>query len=289
MDIKKVINHKFSGVNNQSIGIDLFHSEKAEKHAQPLVVFFHGYKENKHWGAWDLLGKEFVKQGFVFIKFNFSHNGADPESGQEFKRLDLFAKNRISYEFRESVSLLNYLKDWDYNHLYEGQKIHLVGHSRGGSMAILAEPETLMEIESVTAYAAPSSFHYFMPSGWKKWFWKLKKTAYLKHPRTGIKLPHNFSFFTDYQRNRDLLDLEKALHNSQARHLMIIGTNDAVVTRAQGEQLHKASKGSELYIIADMDHNLGSTTPWNEKELPDYLQVAFKKTLSFIKNDSKGN
>ena len=37
----------------------------------PLVIFCHGYKGYKDWGAWNLVADEFVKKGFSFVKFNF--------------------------------------------------------------------------------------------------------------------------------------------------------------------------------------------------------------------------
>ena len=41
----------------------------------PLIIFCHGYKGFKDWGAWPLLSEALAASGFVVIKFNFSHNG----------------------------------------------------------------------------------------------------------------------------------------------------------------------------------------------------------------------
>ena len=282
MDIIKKENIVLDGIHKEKITIDLFYPKSAEKDPKPLLVFFHGYKENKHWGAWDLFAKTCAEKGYVFVKFNFSHNGLDPETQGEFQRLDLFAKNRISYEYRESIMLLNHLNNWEYKFLYQGQAVHLIGHSRGGSMAVLSEPQSELQVDTVSAYVAPSSFEYFMPKGWKKWYWRIKKTAYLKHPRTGLQLPHDFTFYTDYKENKPQLDLIHALESSKAKHLFIYGTNDRVVHLNQGRELHKASANSELLIIEEMDHNMGSKTPWESPDLPAFLNKALDKTLEFI-------
>ena len=48
---------------------DAYYPEGAEK--LPLVIFVHGYKGYKDWGAWDLMAEKFAEAGFFFVKFNF--------------------------------------------------------------------------------------------------------------------------------------------------------------------------------------------------------------------------
>ena len=35
----------------------------------PLIIFVHGYKGYKDWGAWELMGEKFANAGFYFVKF----------------------------------------------------------------------------------------------------------------------------------------------------------------------------------------------------------------------------
>ena len=38
---------------------------------QPLIIFCHGYKGYKDWGAWSLMAERFAEEGYGFVKFNF--------------------------------------------------------------------------------------------------------------------------------------------------------------------------------------------------------------------------
>ena len=67
---------------------DAFIPEKEEK--LPLVIFAHGYKGYKDWGAWNLMAEKFAKNGFYFVKFNFSHNGTSLENPIDFCRFRKF-------------------------------------------------------------------------------------------------------------------------------------------------------------------------------------------------------
>ena len=56
----------------------------------PLVIFVHGIKGFKAWGTWNMIGEHFADKGFIFAKFNFSHNGTTLENPNEFDDLDAF-------------------------------------------------------------------------------------------------------------------------------------------------------------------------------------------------------
>ena len=45
--------------------IDLFYKKFNSK--MPVVIFCHGYKGYKDWGAWNLVAKEFAKNNFFFL------------------------------------------------------------------------------------------------------------------------------------------------------------------------------------------------------------------------------
>jgi hypothetical protein len=70
------------GAEGRLILMDLHFKNGQEDH--PIVLFVHGFKGFKDWGAYNLVAEYFVKQGFRFLKFNFSHNGTNPESPTEF-------------------------------------------------------------------------------------------------------------------------------------------------------------------------------------------------------------
>ena len=39
---------------------------------KPIIIFCHGYKGFKDWGAWNLMANALADEGFFFIKFNFT-------------------------------------------------------------------------------------------------------------------------------------------------------------------------------------------------------------------------
>lgn len=60
----------------------------ADKTHQPVVIYAHGFNSFKDWGNFDLIAVQVAAAGFVFIKFNFSHNGTTPTQPSEFEDLD---------------------------------------------------------------------------------------------------------------------------------------------------------------------------------------------------------
>ncbi|WP_338062086.1 hypothetical protein [Wocania ichthyoenteri] len=62
-----------NGKHKKPILTDLFFKDDDIK--KPILIFCHGYKGFKDWGAWNLMAKAFAESGFYFIKFNFSYNG----------------------------------------------------------------------------------------------------------------------------------------------------------------------------------------------------------------------
>ena len=67
--INTVINGKIPGPNGRPIVYDFFYELNRSK--APIVIFCHGYKGYKDWGAWTLFAKDFASQGIAFLKFNF--------------------------------------------------------------------------------------------------------------------------------------------------------------------------------------------------------------------------
>ena len=66
-------NIQVQGKHKKPILTDLHYTKNGQQKA--IVIFCHGYKGYKDWGAWNLMATEFAKQNFFFAKFSFSHNG----------------------------------------------------------------------------------------------------------------------------------------------------------------------------------------------------------------------
>ena len=52
------------------------------------------------------MAKEFAKDGFCFIKFNFSHNGGTVEQPIDFPDLEAFGNNNYTKELDDLESVI---------------------------------------------------------------------------------------------------------------------------------------------------------------------------------------
>jgi predicted dienelactone hydrolase len=111
---------------------DIFYSDTEKK--LPLVIFIHGYKGYKDWGAWNLMAEKFAEAGFFFVKFNFSHNGTTVEDPHNFADLEAFGNNNYSKELSDLGFVIDHFIE---NPRVDREKVILIGHSRGGGISII--------------------------------------------------------------------------------------------------------------------------------------------------------
>ena len=93
--------------HNKPIVTDVFYKKNNTKN--PIVIFCHGYKGYKDWGAFDLMSSSFLEAGIALLKFNFSHNGGTPEQPIDFPDLEAFGNNNYMIELDDLESVINWV------------------------------------------------------------------------------------------------------------------------------------------------------------------------------------
>ena len=100
-------NHVYHRAGKKPILLDYYIPLNGNK--CPIIIFAHGYKGFKDWGAWSLMGKEFTKAGLCFIKFNFSHNGGTVDQPIDFPDLEAFGTNNYSKELDDLGDVMDWI------------------------------------------------------------------------------------------------------------------------------------------------------------------------------------
>ena len=244
------------------------------------VIFCHGYKGYKDWGAWNLIAGEFARKGFTFVKFNFSHNGGTIENPIDFPDLEAFGNNTYSKE----VADLNSVIDWSNKEF--GAPIYIIGHSRGGGIVTLVAGSN-SNVSKVISWAAVADFKERFPVGEKLQEWKGKGVDYVVNGRTKQEMPHYYSFYEDFMKNEMNLTISKAAKNIRIPHLIIHGDKDEAVLVKDANRLRSFNPKAELEVISGANHTFGSKHPWDERFLPDSLREVFDKTINFINSSNK--
>nr|WP_315031396.1 alpha/beta fold hydrolase [uncultured Chryseobacterium sp.] len=274
LTIKK--NISLENLETRSFLADSFHRDTTEK--RPLVIFVHGYKGYKDWGAWELMAEKFAEAGFFFVKFNFSHNGTTIEDPFNFADLEAFGNNNYSKELSDlGVVIDHFIQD---PHV-DDQKIVLIGHSRGGGISIVKTFED-ERINGLITLASVDTLDRF-PKGDSFENWKNNGVYYALNGRTQQEMPHYYQFYQDYEQNIHRFDVERATEMAKAHLLVVHGTQDEAVEVKQAEHLHILNPNSELFLIENANHTFGAKEPWTEKELPGDLNTVTEKCIDFIK------
>src|SRR4030065_1665260 len=93
---------------------------------KPIVIFCHGYKGFKDWGAWNLAAETFADNNLFFVKFNFSHNGGTLEKPKDFPDLEAFGNNNFIKELDDLEDVIDWVTaNPDFKNEIELEKITL--------------------------------------------------------------------------------------------------------------------------------------------------------------------
>lgn len=247
-----------------------------------LVLFCHGYKGFKDWGAWEQVADFFVQRGCIFVKFNFSHNGTTPENPLEFGDLEAFAQNNLSTEMDDLGFVLSQLEHMQLDGFdLSAAEWTVVGHSRGGAIATLRAAED-PRIQRLATWASVSDYEDRFLLGNAMVKWKEDGVYYVKNGRTGQDMPHNYQYYQDFVANRDRLDIKQACKALACPHLIIHGALDEAVHMTEAMRLNKWSRGSRLEIIPEAGHTFGGRHPWQGERLPAQLAHVCQLTTDFV-------
>ncbi len=248
----------------------------------PLVIFVHGYKGYKDWGAWNLMAEKFAEAGFFFVKFNFSHNGTTVEDPHHFTDLEAFGNNNYSKELSDLGAIIDHFVRYPN---VDSEKIILIGHSRGGGISVIKTFED-ERINGLITLASVDTLERF-PEGDAFESWKKEGVYYALNGRTKQEMPHYYQFYEDYEQNIHRFDVERATEMAKAHMLIIHGTQDEAVDSNHAEHLHILHPNSELFLIENANHTFGAKEPWTESELPEDLNTVIIKCIDFIKEKVK--
>ncbi len=268
--------------HQKPFGLDAFYQANAQ--AKPVVVFIHGFNAFKDWGHFNLIAESFARAGFVFVKFNLSHNGTTPTRPTDFVDLQAYGNDKFSIDLDDIGLVLDYLQQPSCPFAKEMnlEKISLVGHSRGGALVMLKAGED-PRIKSIATWASIKSTRHF----WTKENIKevsQKGVVYYYNGRTEQNLPLYYAYYEDVLLNEERLDVEKAMRSLRIPALIAHGDADESVPTAFVHTLKEWKPDAELFLVEGATHTFGAYHPYPENELPAAAALLTQKTIDFFQS-----
>lgn len=251
---------------------------------KPVVIFSHGFKGFKDWGAYNIVAGKFAEAGFVFVKFNFSHNGTTIENPLEFVDLKAFGNDNLSIEMDD----LGVVIDWVFSPLFpvsnteaDTGHLYLMGHSRGGGISILKSKED-NRVKKLCTWGSVNEFSKYWS---KEELEKIKRegVVYVGNSRTGQQMPIKWQMYENYFANLNRLFVPDAVKQINIPFLIVHGTKDETIPVEAAVEMNRWNKKSKLLLIENSNHNFGGKHPWPELTLPTDLETAVNAGINFFK------
>jgi acetyl esterase/lipase len=278
-----IINSTLVGKHNKPFTFDLFSPEgDAPKKGWPIIVFAHGFKGFKDWGHWSKIGEAFVEAGFAFLKFNFAFNGTTIEQPNDFADLEAFGQNNFSKELSDVQTVLDYLSESTSQYNIDIEQLTLIGHSRGGPIALLTAAKD-QRVKSVITWAAVHELDYAWQSPKNLEIWKSEGVVYALNGRTRQEMPMYYQLYEDFLANKELYNLKNALKGFSKPMLIIHGDADPAVKLSSAEYLKKLVPSAEMKVIAGADHVFGGKHPFSmDEEMPAHSKELISSCIEFL-------
>jgi uncharacterized protein len=244
----------------------------------PAVVVMHGFKGFKDWGMFPPLADRLAQAGFMAVLFNASGSGVD-EAG-EFVWPERFGHNTFSAELADLGRVVDAVAVGAFD-AAPPAAIGILGHSRGGGMAVLqaaGDPR----VRALVTWAAISTVDRWTdPAELARW--REQRRLDVLNARTGQVLPLYTDLLDDIERNRTgALDIERAAREVRVPWLLVHGSEDVSVGVEEADRLSGAARAGIVHPlrIAGAGHTFGAVHPW--KGMPEELGQVFRETIAWF-------
>jgi dienelactone hydrolase len=192
------------------------------------------------------------------VSFNLSGSGVDATG--EFTKPELFGHNTFSAELADVTTVLDALEAGELN-VVRPSSIGLLGHSRGGGVALLVAAGQ-ERIQALVTWASISSVHRWPDSAIATW--RASGRNDVVNARTGQRLPLYTDVLDDIEQHAAALDIGAAASRLTIPWLIVHGALDEAVSVEEAEQLAAAARpaSSRLERIEGAGHTFGAKHPW---------------------------
>ena len=243
---------------------------------RPAVLVLHGFKGFKDWGMFPPLAQRLAQAGFIVVSPNLSGSGVDDEG--DFSLPERFGHNTFSAELEDVRRVIDALMAGQLG-VPTPSTLGLVGHSRGGGIAVLQAARD-PRVRALVTWAAISSVERW-PSAQRS-SWRAAGKTDIQNARTGQVLPLYTDVLDDIEQNASALDIETAGRRIRIPWLLIHGTEDESVRFAEAERLKAASArpDTRLLPIQGGGHTFGAVHPW--RATTPELSTVFDATLAWL-------
>lgn len=265
--------------NNSILRVTAYGIENIE--SAPCLIFVHGFKGFKDWGFVPYIGDYYSNRGYFVLTFNFSHNGIG-ENLTEFTEIDKFAENTFSLEVAELNEIIS-AYDFGFFGNSSNKGIGLLGHSRGGAVALLVGSNN-KEIKAVSVWSSVSNFDRY--SDRQKKEWQQKGFIEVLNSRTKQKMRLNLSLLEDIEQNKNgSLSIENAINNLNKPLLITHGENDIAVPVEEAKILYKWAdkKNTQLFLVSKTGHTFDIKHPFEGSN--SKFDRVLEKTLNFFNSN----
>ncbi len=230
-----------------SEGLPIRGNLEVPRGARALVIIVHGFKGFKDWGFFPWLAEVLCDEGFAVCRFNMSRSGIG-ENPEAFDRLDLFADDTYSIELDDLRRVVRHCQ------MRIALPTFLLGHSRGGGVAILGADD-VPNLRGIVTWSAIS--HVDRTDDATKRQWRRDGHMDVINVRTKQVMRMSTRVLDDLQ-NHDIL---RAASRLNVPLLLIHGQRDESVPVAESSELAAAAPDASRLIISTAGHTYNAIHP----------------------------
>jgi uncharacterized protein len=224
----------------------------------PHAILLHGFKGFMDWGFFPDMAARIASHGIASVRFNVSGSGIGEEL-DNFTDLESFARNTVSRELEDLETVRAWIREGRAGPLAPERSV-LVGHSRGGGIALIHAAEA-QDCRGVVAWAAVATFDRFDKSTKDSW----RRLGFLPilNSRTGQEMRLSAAALDDLEEHRDRFDVPAACRRLEIPVLLVHGTDDETVPLRESQSLLGALAHSRarLLTLQGAGHTFGVRHP----------------------------
>lgn len=242
------------------------------------VLVLHGFKGFMHWGFFPRLSRRIAEAGHVCVSFNFSGSGIGDDLLNFTERAD-FENDTTSRQLEDVAALREALGGTSFPGV-DGERVAILGHSRGGGVALLHAAQR-GDYRSIITWAAIDEVDRLGAE--VNAAWRQRGHLPIENARTGQTFNLDVAALDDVEQNRERLDILAACRRISSPTLVVHGRADQTVPFSAAERI-VAALPQDLGALAAIDgagHTFEATHPLDDE--PDALQEALVASLQHLR------